>query len=277
MNLGFALLEIVGGLWTNSMAILSDALHDLGDSLSLGVSWYLENFSKRGKDRRYSYGYRRFSLLSALLNVLVLIGGSVVILSETIPRLIEPQHTNAPGMVLFAVAGIAINGFAALRMRGGRSMNAQVATWHLLEDVLGWAAILVVSLVLLFWDLPILDPILSILITLYVLWNVIRNLRRTLSLFLQAVPEDFDLEEIESRFRSLDGVESVHHTHVWSLDGEHHVLTTHVVVPECATREEVLQLKSEINSLTKALDIAHTTVEVEYEDEDCRMNGSDID
>lgn len=272
MNLGFALLEIIGGLLTNSMAILSDALHDLGDSLSLGMSWYLENYSRKGEDRRYSYGYRRFSLLSALLNVLVLIGGSLVILSEAVPRLIRPEHSNAQGMVVFAIAGVAINGLAALRLRGGRSLNTQVAAWHLVEDVLGWAAILVVSLVLLVWDIHILDPILSILITLYVLWNVIRNLRRTLSLFLQAVPENMDLEEIENQFLAMPGVESVHHTHLWSLDGEHHVLTTHVVVPDCFTRDEVLNLKRQINTLTGTLDIEHTTVEVEYSDEECRMN-----
>jgi cobalt-zinc-cadmium efflux system protein len=264
-------LEIVGGLWTNSLAILSDALHDLGDSFSLGLSWYLERYSKKGNDSRFSYGYRRFSLLAALFNILVLLAGGFIILSEAVPRLINPEHSNAQGMALFAVAGIVVNGLAVLRLRGGQSLNARMVAWHLFEDVLGWVAVLITSLVLLFWDIHILDPILSILITLYVLWNVIRNLRRTADLFLQAVPEDYDVGEIESKLLELEAVKSVHHTHLWSLDGEHHVLTTHLVVDPCTTREQVLQLKREVNEFTAARHFEHTTLEIEYEDEDCRM------
>jgi cobalt-zinc-cadmium efflux system protein len=150
-------------------------------------------------------------------------------------------------------------------------LNARVVAWHLLEDVLGWAAVLLVSVVMLFWDIHILDPLLSILITLYVLWNVARNLRRVLATFLQAVPENFDVAEVEDRLRSMQNVQSVHHTHIWSLDGQNHVLTTHVVVDECTSREQVVELKREINALAGELDMAHTTLEIEYEDEDCRM------
>ncbi|HLE14428.1 MAG TPA: cation diffusion facilitator family transporter [Anaerolineales bacterium] len=271
LNLLFTLLEIVGGLWTNSLAILADALHDLGDSFSLGLSWYLEKYAQRGVDSRYSYGYRRFSLLAALLNTAILLTGGVLVLSQAIPRLFNPQHSNAQGMVLFAVVGIAVNGLAALRLRRDNGLSSQVVAWHLLEDVLGWAAVLVVSVVMLFWDIHILDPLLSIGITLYVLWNVLRNLRRVLALFLQAVPENFDVADIERQLLTMENVQSVHHTHLWSLDGQNHVLTTHIVVDECTSREQILQLKRAINSLTAELDFSHTTLEIEYEDEDCRM------
>ena len=116
LNLGFAILEVVGGIWTNSLAIVSDALHDFVDSLSLGLSWYLDVYSEKEEDERYSYGYRRFSLLAAFINVVVLSAGSVLILSEAIPRLWKPERTNAQGMVLLAVVGIAVNGLAALRL-----------------------------------------------------------------------------------------------------------------------------------------------------------------
>jgi cobalt-zinc-cadmium efflux system protein len=271
LNLLFTIFEIVGGLWTNSLAIVSDALHDLGDSISLGLSWYLDRYSKKGKDSRFSYGYRRFSLLAAFLNTLVLLGGGFIVVSEAIPRLMNPQPTHAPGMILFAIAGILINGLAVLRLRGGQTLNMQVVAWHLLEDVLGWVAVLVVSLVLLFWEVYILDPILSILITLYVLWNVLRNLRRTSALFLQAVPENYDVAHLEEKLLELENVSSVHHTHLWSLDGEHHVLTAHIVVDPCTTRDQVLNLKQEINQLTAGMHLSHTTLEIEYEDEDCRM------
>lgn len=271
LNLAFTIFEIIGGLWTNSMAILSDAVHDLGDSVSLGMAWYLERYSRRGKDNRYSYGYRRFSLLGAMLNILVLLVGGFVILSQAVPRLLNPQHSNAQGMVLFAIVGILVNGAAVLRLRGGQSLNTQVVAWHLLEDVLGWAAVLIVSVILLFWDIHILDPLLSILITLYVLFNVVRNLRKTAALFLQAVPENIDLAMLESRLLAMEKVRSIHHIHIWSLDGEHHVLTAHVVVAEDATRDDVLLVKQQANALAGQFHLEHTTLEIEYEDEDCRM------
>jgi len=271
LNLAFALFEVVGGLWINSMAILSDALHDFADSLSLGLSWYLASYSERQGDERYSYGYRRFSLLSALINVVVLIAGSLLVLVEAVPRLVHAEHVNAQGMMVFAIIGIVVNGAAALRVRGGKTLNAKAVTWHLVEDVLGWAAVLAVSIVLSFQDIPVLDPLLSILITLYVLYNVIDNLKQTLSLFLQAVPKDIDMEEIKETILAIGPVCSVHHAHVWSLDGDHHVLTMHVVIHEDTTRDQVLQLKDEIKALTVGMGFEHTTIEIEYESERCAM------
>jgi cobalt-zinc-cadmium efflux system protein len=275
LNLGFTLLEIVGGLWTNSLAIVADALHDLGDSLSLGLAWYLDDYAKKGQDQKYSYGYRRFSLLGALINTIVLIVGGLVVFSKAIPRLIEPEPTNALGMVGFAVVGIVVNGLAVLRLRGGKSMNARVVAWHLLEDVLGWAAVLIVSVVLLFTNLTVLDPILSILITAYVLYNVIRNLRKTVALFLQAVPEEIDISEIETKLIAIEKIQSTHHTHVWSLDGEHHVLTTHVVIDSQATKEDMCEVKTAVLALTDHDVFEHVTIEIEFEDEPCRMREHD--
>lgn len=271
LNLAFTLIEIFGGLWTNSMAILSDAIHDLGDSVSLGLAWYLENYSKREGDRRYSYGYRRFSLLGALINTTILIVGSVFILSEAIPRLFSPEPTNAPGMVIFALIGIIINGLAVLRLRGTESMNARVVALHLLEDVFGWVAVLVVSILLIFTDYYILDPILSILFTLFILYNVVRNLRKTIALFLQAVPENLDIEEIEGELRTLDMVQSIHHTHIWSLDGVHHVLSTHVVLHEDVSKDDLLCIREEIKFKLRQYDLSHSTIEIEFGEEDCMM------
>ncbi|MDD5466311.1 MAG: cation diffusion facilitator family transporter [Anaerolineales bacterium] len=271
LNLGFAIFEIFGGIWTNSLAILSDALHDFGDSVFLGLSWYLEGRSNQGRDVRYSYGYRRFSLLSALANTLVLSLGSLYILSEAIPRLFNPQHSNASGMMLFAVVGILVNGVAVLRLRKGKTMNMRMVAWHMLEDVLGWAAVLVVSVTLLFWDIHLLDPILSVLITLYVLYNVVNNLRKTLGLFLQAVPDDVDIVKIEQTILGLPLVSSVHHTHAWSLDGERHVLTMHIVVDERAEKEDLIHIRSQFQQMARDIRLEHTTVEIEYQNEDCAM------
>jgi len=271
LNLVFTVIEIIGGLLTNSLAILSDAIHDLGDSVSLGLGWYLERFSRRESDQRYSYGYRRFSLLGALINTIILVVGALYITLEAIPRLFSPEKTNAPGMMILAVGGITINGLAALRLRHEKSYNARAIAWHLFEDVLGWIAVLIVGTILLFTELYFLDPLLSILISIYVLYNVQKNLRQTIRLFLQAVPTDFDIEDINKRLLKIDNIYSLHHTHVWSLDGVDHVLTTHIVVDEDIPRESVSCIKEDVRDLVKDLNISHITIDIEYGDEDCMM------
>ena len=275
LNVIFALAEIVGGLWTNSVAILSDAVHDLGDSLSLAFAWYMERKSGRPRDDQYSYGYRRFSVLGALINSLVLIAGAVFVLSEAIPRLTSPEATYAPGMIVFGVAGIVINGIAVLRLRGRSSLNAAVVMWHLLEDVLGAASILIVAILLFFTDWYILDPILSILITGLIVYNVFRNLRSTLRVFLQAVPENLDIGEVEDELLKLDGVKGIHHTHIWTLDGQHHVLTTHAVVDDAADLDAITSLKARVRAKAGELGLWHTTVEVERESEECQVRDCD--
>lgn len=237
------------------------------------MAWYLEKHSLKASDEKYSYGYRRFSLLAALLNTIILIAGSLFILSEAIPRLLNPQHSHAGGMIFLAIVGIAVNGAAVLRVRKGQSLNAQVVSWHLLEDVLGWIAVLIVSISLLITNLPILDPILSILINIYVLFNVVRNLRKTLALFLQAVPETLDLPEIENALREIPQVQSVHHTHIWSLDGENNVLTTHLLVDPEASKADLIRIKNDVCKMTASLSLAHSTVEFEFGD-DCSMSNS---
>ena len=276
LNLGFALAEIIGGIFTNSMAILADALHDFGDSLSLAFSWRMERLSNKKGDQRYSYGYKRFSLLSALISAIVLLVGSFFVISEAVQRLSNPQPSNAQGMLIFALVGIAVNGYAALRTSHGRNLNSKVISWHMLEDVLGWAAVLVVSIVLLLQKKPtlILDPLLSLAVTAIVLFNVIKNLKKTLSLFLQGVPDSVNIGAIEEEIQKMEMVSGIHHTHVWSLDGEQHVLTTHVVLGEGAKKEQIRAIKSKIKELSERHGLAHTTVEFEYLEDDCSMSNN---
>ena len=272
LNIVFTVFEIIGGLWTNSLAIMADAIHDLGDSFALGSAWFLERLSMKKGDMLYSYGYHRFSLLGALITSAMLITGSLFILLKAIPRLIHPQIPYVPGMLAFAIIGIMVNGAAVLKLKGSAGMNAKMVAWHLLEDVLGWAAVLAVGIILFFKDMPVLDPLLSCLITFYVLFNVLKNLGKTLGIFMQGVPEGVDVMAIETGIRSLKHVTCTHHTHIWSLDGMHHVLTTHVVVDNNATKEDIILIKERIRDLMLAHDMDHSTVEIEYCGEECRIN-----
>jgi len=270
LNLSFTIIEVIGGLWTNSMAILSDALHDLGDSLSLGISWYLQNYSKKGPDYKFSFGYSRFSLLGALINSIVLLGGSVLILSRAVPRIFSPQPVNARGMIAFAVLGIIVNGAAVLRLRKGESLNEKVVTWHLLEDVLGWIVVLIGSIILNYKDIPVIDPLMSFGITIYILYNVIKNLKKVLNVFLQGVPENISIEEIEYEIAEKTEAMSVHHTHIWTIEGERNMLSTHIKIPDEYKREEIVKLKSSVRKILYGKDIQHVTIEIEFESEECR-------
>lgn len=273
LNLGFTVLEIIGGFWTNSMAILSDALHDLGDSLSLGFAWYLDKFSKKGPDEKFSFGYARFSLLAALVNSLVLVGGSVLVLVRSVPRIIEPEAVHPQGMLLLAVFGIVINGLAVLGLKKGSSLNERVVSWHLMEDVLGWVVVLIASIVLLFVDVPVLDPILSIGITIYILFNVVKNLKEVLNVLLQGVPKDMSIRDMEQSMSAVPDLLSVHHTHIWSLEGEKVLLSTHVLVRDDIGREAIIALKQHIKDTLRGKGIEHVTVEIEYEGEECGSRG----
>lgn len=271
LNLAFTVFEIIGGLYVNSVAIVSDAVHDLGDSLSLGTAWYLQKRSNKEATHDFSYGYKRLSLLAALINSVVLIAGSIYVITEAIDRLIHPESSNATGMLIFALVGVAMNGIAAWKMRLGKTMNERVMMWHLLEDVLGWIAILIVSIILQFKDIQYLDPALSLVITLYIFWNVIKRLKETLFIFLQGHPRDIDQLQLESELVAITGINSIHHVHIWSLDGEHHVFTAHFIVESGLTIEDLVRIKSDIKHVLVNHPFDHYTIELEFEKEHCGL------
>ena len=271
LNLGFTILEFFGGIYVNSVAIMSDAVHDLGDSLSLGTAWYLDKKSHKEADDKYSFGYKRFSLLGALINSIVLIGGSIYVISEAIGRLFEPQPSDAQGMIVFAIIGVLVNGYAAWKLSSGNSLNEKTVSWHLMEDVLGWVAVLIVAIVLNFTDNQYLDPALSILITLYILYNVVLRLKETLYIFLQGVPKEIKTEKIKKDILQINNVASLHHTHIWSLEGENHVFSAHIKLKNISDFEELINIKKQVKSVLKDYHFDHYTIETELDSETCDL------
>ena len=271
LNLGFTLIEIVGGILTNSVAIISDAIHDLGDSLSLGLSWYFQSLSKKKSDAKFSFGYQRFSLLGAVVNSMVLVIGGILVLQEAIPRLWEPTQPDAEGMIYLAILGILVNGAAVLRLRKGSSINEEVVSLHLLEDVLGWVAVLIAAIVMQFVDAPILDPLLSILITTWVLWNVYRNLRKSFSILLQAVPGDKDITDLKQQIQEIPEISNVHDIHLWTLDGEKDIFTVHVKVDKVDDFDKQTAVKAAIRQILAEKHIEHVTIEIESIEENCEQ------
>lgn len=262
LNIAFTIIEIIGGLWTNSLAILSDALHDFGDSVALIVALIAEKKAKKPADEKRTYGYQRLSLLSALFSGIVLIGGSLFILSKAIPRLLNPEHTNAPGMIGLAIVGIIVNGLGMWRLKQGQSQNEKVLSWHLMEDVLGWAVILIGGVIMYFWDNHIVDPIMTLGFSVFVLWGVFKNLKGTLNIFIQGVPEHIDLEKLKQSLLGINGIKNIHDIHIWSLEGETDIFSGHIIV-----EENILQkpdnIKKKIKQSLAKHHIEHSTIELE--------------
>ena len=263
LNLTFTIIEFIGGFWTNSLAIFSDALHDFGDSIALLVSWLFERGAKKSPDAKYTFGYQRLSLFSALFSASLLIGGSIVILFQAIPRLFNPEPVNAFGMVGIAVIGISFNGAGFFLLKKGKSLNEKVLSWHLLEDVLGWVGILVGGVIIYFWKFYLIDPIMTVALTAFILYNVTKNLREAVNILLQGVPKHINLEAVKQDIKTIKGVIGIHDIHIWSLEGETDVLTAHVVLDDETLKKQPEQTKHVIKETLQIHHIEHSTIELE--------------
>jgi len=270
LNVGFTIIEFIGGLLTNSTAIMADAVHDLGDSLSIGTAWVLSKLSKKQADSSFTYGYKRLSLFGALINGIVLIAGSIWVLTQAVPRLFDPVMPEAEGMLALAILGVTVNGFAAYKLSAGTTLNEKVLNWHLLEDVLGWAAVLIVSIVLMFIEVPILDSLLAVVFTLFILFNVVINTWRVVKLFVQAVPDDGLIEKVRMELLTITSVDAIHHEHAWSLDGESTVYTAHLEIGKPMSSNEQVETKNQIAVILQPFGFLHTTIELEFPQEYCR-------
>jgi cobalt-zinc-cadmium efflux system protein len=273
--LGFSIIELIGGFLTNSIAILTDALHDFGDSLAMALAWFFQKLSHKKRNAKFSFGYRRFSLLGAIINSVVLLTGSIIMIIGAVGRIIAPQQSDAKGMLILAVLGLVINGLAILKLRKGKGLNARAVLLHLLEDVLGWAAVLVGSIVMIFVDVPILDPILSLGIAVFILYNVVRNLKNSFYIILQAVPQGIDIEQIKNCITVVPNVLAVHDIHIWSLDDDYVVMSAHIVVGT-EDHDIASQIKKDIRSNLLARHVNHVTLELEFHQEDCDRMCEDI-
>ena len=265
LNLVFSLIEIVGGLFTNSVAILSDAIHDFGDAFSIGVSYFLERKSKKKPDETYTYGYLRYSVLGAFITTIILTIGSIVVLSGAIYRIIHPVPLHYEGMILLAILGIIINFLAAYKTREGDSLNQKAVNLHMLEDVLNWVVVFIGAIVMKFTDITYIDSIMSIGIALFLLKQALENLKNILNLFLAKVPRHLHVDEIKKELLKISKVKDVHHIHVWSMDGVHHYITLHVVV----SNVKDFEIKSLVKEKLETLGITHATVEMELPQDDC--------
>ena len=271
LNLFFSIFELFGGVFTGSISILSDSLHDLGDSISIGISYFLERKSKKKADNKYTYGYIRYSVLGGMITSLILFTGSIFVLFESVKRIINPVSINYDGMIIFAILGVIVNSVASFCTKEGDSINQKAVNLHMLEDVLGWVVVLIGSVLMKITDIVYIDSILSILVAVFILYNTIKNIKKIIDLFLDKTPDNIDIEEIKNHLLNVDGVCGVHHVHVRSIDGYNNFASLHVVVKEYNS-----SLKHEIKEELMEHGISHSTIELEIENEKCDDEVCDI-
>ena len=272
LNMAFSVFEFIGGIFTGSVAIMSDAVHDIGDAMSIGVSYILEKKSKKKPDENYTYGYLRYSVIGSVITTLVLLFGSVMVIYNAVLRIINPVEIHYDGMIIFAILGVVINLAAALVTKDGHSLNQKAVSLHMLEDVLGWVVVLIGALVMRFTDFALIDPLMSIAVAVFILVNAIRNLKTILEIFLEKTPSGVNVDEIKEHLLEIDGVADVHHIHIWSMDGENNFATMHVV-----TDSDAHAIKDAIRSELKEHGIGHATLELEGENEHCHEQVCEID
>lgn len=264
LNISFSIFEIVGGIFTGSIAILSDSLHDFGDALSIGISYFLEKKSKKKSDDKHTYGYIRYSVLGGIITSVILLVGSIFVIYEGIKRLIYPTNINYNGMIVFAIVGVIVNLIASLVTRDGDSINQKAVNLHMLEDVLGWIVVLIGSILMKFTDIKYIDSVLSIFVALFILVCTFKNLKKISDLFLEKTPKNIDINELKKHLLEIEGVVDIHHIHVRSMDGYNTFGTCHVVVDKY--NEEI---KHKVKEELGEFGIIHSTIEIELKDEHC--------
>lgn len=260
LNLSFAIVEFIAGGIFGSSAVLADSVHDLGDALAIGLSAFLETISNRQEDSRYTLGYKRFSLLGALVTAVILMTGSSMVILENVSKLFHPQPVNDEGLLWLGMIAISVNVLASLVIRKGQTKNESILSLHFLEDTLGWLAVILMAIVLRFTDWYILDPLLSLAISFFILSKAIPRFWSTLKIFLDAVPEGVDIKQVKNDLEQLDNVASINQLNLWTMDG----LEKNAIVHVCLKRMEQMEVcKEAIRALLKERGFQNVTIEVD--------------
>ena len=260
LNLSYAIVEFIAGGVFGSSAVLADSVHDMGDAIAIGVSAFLETISNREEDSHYTLGYKRFSLLGAMVTAVILMTGSVLVILGNITKLFHPQAVNDEGILWLGIIAISVNVIASLVVRKGKTKNESILSLHFLEDTLGWVAVILMAIVLRFTDWYILDPLLSLVISIFILSKAIPRFWSTLKIFLDAVPEGVDIKQVKSDLEQLDHVASINQLNLWSMDG----LEKNAIVHVCLKEIEQMELcKESIRSKLKDCGFQNVTIEVD--------------
>lgn len=275
LNLFFSIFEFFGGLFTNSVSIMADSIHDFGDAISILISLILEHISNKKPNKEYTYGYLRYSILGAMITSLILFFGSIVVIFSAIKRLINPVSVNYDGMLVLSIIGIIVNFIATKITKDTENINEKTVSLHMFEDVLNWVCVLIGSIIIRFTDIHIIDPILSIVVAIFILINVLKRLKNILEVLLEKKPNKINIEEIKTHLLEIKEIKDIHHLHVWTIDGINNFITLHVLIEEDVLAKKIEDIKEKIKCELKEHGINHSTIE--FEVKKCKNNDCEIE
>jgi len=277
VNLGLSVFEFVAGAISGSVALMADALHNTNDAAALLIAYIARKISRKGADEQYTFGYRRAELIGAMIQLTALILVGVYLVYEAVRRFFDPEPLL--GGWIMAAAGVAlvvdvITAWLLWSMSKG-SLNVKAAFLHNLTDAGASVAVLLGGAAILWLNWTWVDPVITLIIAGYILYMSFGMLKKTSRILMEGTPTNLSVDEIKEALQNLDGIENVHHIHVWELDEHHRALEAHVVIGEACSIEELESLKATVKTcLGKHFSIHHSTLEFESAENRCRnING----
>lgn len=279
LNIFFSIFELIGGLITNSISIMADSVHDFGDAISILASLILEKYSRKKPNNDYTYGYLRYSTFGALITCTILLVGSILVIISAIKRLYNPATVNYNGMLLLSIIGIIVNLFATIITHKTKNINEKSVSLHMLEDVLGWVCVFLGSIIMKITDLKIIDPLLSIGVSVYIFFHAIKNFKEVLDILAEKKPALIDNLDLNKHLLSIKGIKDIHHEHIWTIDGINNYITLHVLVEESMLAKDLQKLKEKIKDELNEYNISHSVIEFETKkckDDTCKVENNNI-
>lgn len=265
--------EVVGGVLSNSLALLTDAAHVFMDVLALGLSLSAYKIACRPFDDKATFGYHRAEIFAALINGVLLVIVVILILGEAYDRLISTPEVKTTEMLLAATVGLVVNLFVTFQLRGHHDLNVRSAYLHVLGDTLSSFAVIAGGVAMILTGNYLIDPVLSILIAILIVFSSLRLLRESVDILMERTPKHIDIEKLKEDISAVEGVEGIHDLHVWSICSNVHALNAHLLVLGMSV-EDTEKLTSHINrQLAEKYNISHTTLQ--YECRDCGVKGID--
>jgi cobalt-zinc-cadmium efflux system protein len=268
LNGFITLVEVVGGIFSNSLALISDAIHNLSDTLALALAWLANSVSGRKPDVKRTYGYKRFEILSAFINVSLLTAISLYLIYEAILRFFHPEPVKSGLMILIAVIGLFVNLFSVLFLHrdSKKSLNVKAAYVHLLGDTLSSLAVIGGAILIYYMQIVWIDPLLTLVISIVIIVQAFKILHESVDILMQSTPRNLDLGEIKTHLEKHPLIQNIHHVHCWQLQDHDILFEAHIETSQDLLLSDSGKLVTEIEeALREKFHITHTTLQVEFD------------
>lgn len=263
LNIAFALIELIGFLFSGSMILYSSSIHDIGDSTTLFATLLIERKANNGRDSKYTYGYRRFTLIGSVINYTILGFGSIFAIIESVQRLYNITPFDPYILLYTSILGIIINVIGFKLVNTGNSISNKALAANLFADIANFIAIFISSIIIINFDFYFIDPLFSIVFSIYLIIISLKAFKSIFKIVMQAIPDNIDYQSIYDHIIKHEFILDVHDIHIWDLDSEDHIFTAHIVVKDNLSDTQIMDMKEHIRKDLENYNINHSTIEVD--------------